>query len=498
MQPCDFKERQLAVDPLQSFVVQAPAGSGKTTILVERVLNCLLHVSKPNQVMVLTFTKKAANEVNLRISTLMNQNIDELSNSNLSSLILRVKEHAKKNKWHEYPTPYANICSTFDSLTYQLADIEEHVSIHPDYLYEKTVDTILYHAEYESVRTELVTIKKFINNKHERLRELFIHLLKCREQWLETLLDQSFDSNQAYLLYKKTTLNQLIHNYQDELCVLRQVWELTPQFNQSFNHESLVDWQAFARMFITSSGSWRTRLTTREGFTTDQKALKDAILCKLSLLPNSLAETLFDLQSAPSNLSKKIIEMTHALKSLMPKLCAMLNITMEETGLCDYIHVAIRCLDNISENEDTGMKCSTIYHLLVDEYQDTSNIQASLIKGILSHWDFSERRSLFIVGDPMQSIYKFRQADVREFIHAQNGGFNPIALKNIVLKTNFRSNETIIHHVNKQFSKIFPKSRTLFEAPFHLAHRLLFMIQKVLQDGFKLMNIRGLINGYLL
>ena len=61
----------------------------------------------------------------------------------------------------------------------------------------------------------------------------------------------------------------------------------------------------------------------------------------------------------------------------------------------------------------------------------------------------------------MQSIYKFRQADVREFIHAQNGGFNPIALKNIVLKTNFRSNETIIHHVNKQFSKIFPKKQDI-------------------------------------
>ena len=97
-----------------------------------------------------------------------------------------------------------------------------------------------------------------------------------------------------------------------------------------------------------------------------------------------------------------------------------------------------------------------IRHLLVDEYQDTSPSQARLLELLVAGWQSGDGRSLFCVGDPMQSIYAFREADVTLFLQAQRQGIGGVALTAERLGRNFRSSAAIVDWVNATFAARLP------------------------------------------
>jgi len=94
----------------------------------------------------------------------------------------------------------------------------------------------------------------------------------------------------------------------------------------------------------------------------------------------------------------------------------------------------------------------------VDEFQDTSATQFELIEKLTAGWDPGDGRTLFLVGDPMQSIYRFRQADVSLFLKARLEGIGAIQLEPLTLSVNFRSLPGIVEWVNRTFESILPAS----------------------------------------
>ena len=103
-----------------------------------------------------------------------------------------------------------------------------------------------------------------------------------------------------------------------------------------------------------------------------------------------------------------------------------------------------------------------IQHLLVDEFQDTSQSQYELLTQLVGEWQPGDGRTLFLVGDPMQSIYGFREADVGLFLRARTEGVGPVVLTPLTLSVNFRSTAGVVDWVNRALGTAFPSVENRF------------------------------------
>jgi ATP-dependent helicase/nuclease subunit A len=97
-----------------------------------------------------------------------------------------------------------------------------------------------------------------------------------------------------------------------------------------------------------------------------------------------------------------------------------------------------------------------IRHILVDEFQDTSHSHFALLAQLTAGWTPEDGRSVFLVGDPMQSIYRFREADVGLFLHVAAHGLVGLAVEPLRLSANFRSRPDIVAWVNAVFPQVMP------------------------------------------
>ncbi|MEO0998735.1 MAG: 3'-5' exonuclease, partial [Pseudomonadota bacterium] len=143
-----------------------------------------------------------------------------------------------------------------------------------------------------------------------------------------------------------------------------------------------------------------------------------------------------------------------------PLAVAELDTLFEEHGRTDYAHIAqaaLAALGNDDAPTDLALLLDyRIRHILVDEMQDTSLAQYELLERLTAGWEAGDGRTLFCVGDPMQSIYRFRQAEVSRFLLATREGIGGVALEPLTLSINFRSAARLIDWCNAAFQRLFP------------------------------------------
>jgi ATP-dependent exoDNAse (exonuclease V) beta subunit len=149
-----------------------------------------------------------------------------------------------------------------------------------------------------------------------------------------------------------------------------------------------------------------------------------------------------------------------ALKIALVRLAAELKVTFAETRAVDFAELALaaqRALGAVDAPSELLLALDRrIQHLLVDEFQDTSQSQRRLLELLTAGWQPDDGRSLFLVGDPMQSIYRFRDADMSLFLLAKQRGVGTVRLRSLTLQRNFRSAPAIVEWVNAAFSRVFP------------------------------------------
>ncbi len=153
------------------------------------------------------------------------------------------------------------------------------------------------------------------------------------------------------------------------------------------------------------------------------------------------------------------------LSHLLPILQAQLLLVFRKHGKVDYTHIALAAEDALGTDDDpTDLALRLDYqieHILIDEFQDTSDQQFRLLRQLTRGWaehneGNTNPRTLFLVGDGMQSIYGFRYANVSLFLEARDKGIGGLLLEPLMLERNFRSQEGVVAWVNTAFKQLFP------------------------------------------
>jgi ATP-dependent exoDNAse (exonuclease V) beta subunit len=226
---------------------------------------------------------------------------------------------------------------------------------------------------------------------------------------------------------------------------------------------ALAAWRGIAALLLTKQGDWRKRVAKPEGFGPEHAALRDRLRALLEeLAPNEALRAALQTAGAlpEARYSEPQWHSLEALQAVLLRLAAELKVAFAERRAVDFVELALaaqRALGQVDAPSELLLALDRrIQHLLVDEFQDTSQSQRRLLELLTAGWQPGDGRTLFLVGDPMQSIYRFRDADMSLFLLAKQRGIGTVRLRSLTLQRNFRSAPAIVEWVNAAFARVFP------------------------------------------
>ncbi len=341
-------------------------------------------------------------------------------------------------------------------------------------------------ADPGALGSSLRSLLGSLDNDQSSLVDLLAGLLPRREQWLGHLAGRRAPELRAEL---ERALEHLVI---DELRSLTALWpaHLLAELNELLAHAAanlslpdaraalaecfrepaprepavrLAGWQAAARLLLTQDGKWRQRITKTDGLGPEHPAAMQRWRALLATLtahePLRLALRAIAALPAP-RFDDRQWESLAALQVVLVRLSAELKVVFAEQRCVDFVELSLaaqRALGHAEAPSELLLALDRrIQHLLVDEFQDTSQAQLRLLSLLTSGWQPGDGRSLFLVGDPMQSIYRFRDAEMSLFLRVKERGIGQVPLTPLRLQRNFRSSPAVVDWVNRVFATVFP------------------------------------------
>jgi len=502
----DADARAQAVAAHGSVLVQAPAGSGKTTLLTQRYLRLLAAVEAPEDILALTFTRRAAEEMRERvIGALQGASspqcppdlnaqtwaLARAARRRLGELDIDVERHPSRlrietidsfNAWLAAQLPITSGAGGRLSL----AD-------NPRPLYEEAARRALAHED--SFREAVERVLAVGDQRWRELVDLVAEMLPARDRWLRLLVGQlqasnslderqlarvrrHFDEDLALLVTRALQnahdalggetiqhLSLLLHAAARRAAGERA--ELIPWAGgpaplrpQPFD---LARWRAIAGIFLTKNGKLRKRFTKTDGFPPGCPELPPmSNLLSEFERSTAVAPALRTIRALPDTAySEDDWARVRDVAEVLVLAAAELDQVFRERGMVDFPAVAmaaLRALGTADAPTDLALRLDyRLKHLLLDEFQDTSSAQLDLVGLLTAGWQRDDGRSVFCVGDPMQSIYGFRQAEVRAFLELAERGIGEVRFDVQRLTANFRSGRNLVEWVNRCFEQVMPR-----------------------------------------
>jgi ATP-dependent helicase/nuclease subunit A len=504
----DRAARERAIRAEGSVLVQAPAGSGKTTLLVQRYLRLLARVDAPERILALTFTRRAAEEMRERVLHAfgaarmetcppgMNHETRELARAaqqHLYALNLDIERQPSRlrietidafNAWLAGQLP---IAAGAGSALHVLSDAA--------LCYEEAAQRALAHEDGGAFGRAVDRVLALDDQRWRRLRKLIAEMLPTRDRWLPLLAGRlqaasAMDAEQLARVRQhlnedlRLLISRVLYRARDALgeeriaALAPLMWgaaqraaSLRPklaawvQDGSPLRADALdqARWSGMADLLLTGTGTIRKALTTNVGFPpqcADTPVMRDLLR---ELERDSIAHVLAEIRALPAPAYEDDEwERVREVAQVLVLAAAELDQVFREQGVVDFPAVslaALRALGSADAPTDLGLRLDyRLQHILVDEFQDTSSAQLELVRLLTAGWQAGDGRSVFCVGDPMQSIYGFRQAEVRAFLELAEDGIGDVQFEVQRLRDNFRSAPPLVDWVNACFSRILPRT----------------------------------------
>jgi ATP-dependent helicase/nuclease subunit A len=494
------KEQQQAIITRHcNLLVAAAAGSGKTAVLVERIIKIITNEETPvdiDRLLVVTFTNAAAAEMRERIGDAIAKALDKNPNSKVLQRQLTLLNKASITTMHSFCLNV--IRNNFHRIdldpNFRIADGTEEALLKNETLQELFEER---YAENEEIpNAEFLRLVESYGGGREdlKLQEIVLNLYQFvisgpwPKKWLNDMSEEfntgeDFDFGKSKwgeviiesikidLLGARGLINKCIDMVKDSAGLESYLETLKTDLNYVNYLFSLCDssWEDIYKGF-TESDFEKLKSPGRKAEYDKElsEKIKEFRNKKIKPAVNNIKKDSFRFE--PKEIGIKLRELYPVMKCLAELVLQFhekYNIKKRERGLLDFSdleHLALSILTTTDENgetvpSETALEFRKYFdEVLVDEYQDSNSVQEVLINMVSRR--LAENPNVFMVGDIKQSIYRFRQAEPGLFLNKyesysrEEGSDNRV----ITLYKNFRSRKEVIDGVNFIFKTVMSKT----------------------------------------
>lgn len=477
----------------RNILVSAAAGSGKTAVLVERIMKKICDESRPvdvDQLLVVTFTKAAAAEMKERIGAAIRKRLEEQPNNGYLQRQETLVHHAQ--------------ITTIDSFcSYILRNHFGEIALDPAFrvadegelkLLKKDVLKELLEEEYTKKRPEFLHFVECYasGKKDDVLEELILKLYQFStsapfpEEWLENLtLDQGAYEDENLLIHVRRLLESLLQENEQAIALCQSMggpvfYEEALQQDKLFLRECFAcqtyeeyskairgrSYQALSRKKMPPEVMEEKKEAVKKAREHIKKCL-EGLQKQFFYMP---AEVIQEAEKVAEPVKKELVELTLEFSRRFAEKKKKRNIV----DFSDMEHLALKIL---VEKKDDGCVPTAIARaygehfeeIMIDEYQDSNQVQELILTSISKK--YLGGNNLFMVGDVKQSIYRFRQAKPELFMEKQESyTLEDSDSQKINLSQNFRSRAQVLDAVNFLFERMMVKE--LGNVPYNEEARL--------------------------
>ena len=465
--PSWTKEQEEAIYKSGSnIIVSAGAGSGKTAVLTERVIQKIKNGIHINELLILTFTKAAAAEMKERIRQSLKENgyLEELKLID-SAYITTFDSYALSivKRYHYL----LNISNNINIVEATLINIEKN-----------KIMTKVFEEYYEyQDKLFLKLIDDFCVRDDKTLQNYFMNIANKLEMIpnVSEYLNHYLDIN-----YSDEHINEIIKEY--EKLLLDKIEDLK---NKLYELSIVVDGTYYTKILdslnnllncktideIISNSSIKLPTLPR-GSEDDVKKIKDEvsdILKQISAL---------SIYGNEEEIKKNIFKTKDYVEIILNIINKYLNYVSEykkENEMYEFSDIALLAIEVLQNNPEVCNQLkNSLKEILVDEYQDTNDLQETFI-GLISN------NNVYMVGDVKQSIYRFRNANPYIFKNKYDSYSNNDGGIKIDLVKNFRSRDIVLNNINEIFDLVMDD--LIGGAEYHKSHRMVFGNSTYINEG---------------